>query len=75
MVNISPLKSFLTPLASFISCRDIKKGFTITSKPLQIFEIFLKGIYALSKEIDFADLENCTDFLYFKENNMAIAAI
>jgi hypothetical protein len=37
----------------------------ISSEPPKLFEYFLKGINALSKEIDFIGWEHCLDFQYY----------
>lgn len=47
----------------------------ISSEPPKLFEYFLKGINALSKEIDFIGWEHCLDFQYYKEKKIVVCSI
>ena len=43
--------------------------------PPKLYEYQIKGINALSKEIDFTGWEECLDFEFFRESNLAICLI
>lgn len=47
----------------------------ISSEPPKLFEYFLKGINALSKEIDFIGWEHCFDFQYYQEKSLVVCSI
>ena len=44
-------------------------------KPPKLYEFFIKGINALSKEVEFTGWDECFDFTYFHEKNMCICCI
>lgn len=62
-------------LASFINARSNKKGVIMAWNPPKLYEYQIKGINALSKEIDFTGWEECLDFEFFREMNLAICLI
>jgi hypothetical protein len=47
----------------------------ISTNPPKLFEYFLKGINALSKEIDFISWEFCLDFQYYQDRKLVVCSI
>jgi hypothetical protein len=47
----------------------------MSSENPKLFEYFLKGINALSKEIDFTGWEHCLDFQYYSEKSLVVCSL
>ena len=76
-LDIIPFSSALVnlDLAAFIHSNGLKKGVMMSHKPPRLYEYKLKGINALSNEIDFIGWEECLDFVYYPFKKLIICAI
>jgi hypothetical protein len=62
-------------LAAFIQPTSKKNGAIMAWQSPKLYEYFIKGINALSKEIDFIGWEECLDFVYYYEIGLCICCI
>lgn len=53
----------------------MKRGYIMSRSPPRLYEYILKGINALSKEIEFYGWEECQDFQYFSAKNLIACCI
>lgn len=61
--------------AAFVYPTALDKGIIMSWKSPKLYEFFIKGINALSKEIDFIGWDECLDFQFFEAKKMCVCCI